>query len=70
MNSHTLLLVVIPEQQHEATGYDTWTLTQLLRYNQEAIDAGKVPRWIPIAHVADPNESRRTMEMRLEALKR
>lgn len=70
MNSPTLLLMVIPEHQHVATGYDTWTLEKLLSYNQVAVDSGTVPRWIPIANVADAKEGRLTMEMRLKALKR
>ena len=53
MNSHTLLLMVIPEQQDKATGYDTWTLTKLLQYNQDAIESGILPRWISIVQVAD-----------------
>ena len=68
--SSTLLLVVIPEQQSESTGYNTWTLEQLLRYNRDALDAGTTPRWLPIAEVADPAESRRIVENRLAALKR
>jgi hypothetical protein len=68
--SSTLLLVVIPEQQNKSTGYNTWTLEQLLRYNRDAVEAGTSPRWIPIAEVADPAESRRIVENRLEALKR
>lgn len=70
MTSPTLLLVVIPEQQNKPTGYDTWTLEKLLRYNQDAIAAGTAPRWIPIAEVADPKESRSIIEKRLEALRR
>lgn len=67
--SSTLLLVVMPEQQNQSTGYNTWTLEQLLRYNRDAVDAGTTPRWIPIAAVADPAESRSIVEMRLAALK-
>lgn len=70
MNTPTLLLVVLPEQQNKPTGYDTWTLEKLLRYNQDAIVAGTAPKWIPIAKVADPNESRRIVEIRLKALQR
>jgi hypothetical protein len=65
-----LLLVVIPEKQHQATGYDTWPLEKLLQHNQDAVVAGKAPTWIPIAKVADPQESRRIVEMRLQALRR
>jgi hypothetical protein len=68
--SSTLLLVVSHDQQNESTGYNTWTLQQLLRYNRDAVDAGTTPRWIPIAEVADPSESRRIVETRLEAMKR
>lgn len=41
--STTLLLVVIPEHQNKATGYNTWALEQLLRYNRKAVDAGTTP---------------------------
>jgi hypothetical protein len=68
--SSTLLLVVSHDQQNESTGYNTWTLQQLLRYNRDAVDAGTTPRWIPIAEVADPCDSRRIVETRLEAMKR
>lgn len=70
MTAPTLLVVVLPEKQNQATGYDTWPLEKLLQHNQDAIVAGVAPRWIPIAHVTDPRESRQIVEMRLEALKR
>jgi hypothetical protein len=68
--STTLLLVVIPEHQNKATGYNTWTLEQLLRYNRKAVNAGTTPPWVPICEVADPAESRRIVENRLEAMTR
>jgi hypothetical protein len=62
--------MVIPEHQDRSTGYDTWTLKKLLEYNQDAVAAGVAPRWIPIAAVADANESRRIVASRLDALQR
>lgn len=70
MTSSTFFLVVIPEHQHEPIGYNTWSLHKLLEYNQNAVAKGVAPRWIPIAQVADPNESRRIVEFRLAALQR
>lgn len=56
--STTLLLVVIPEHQNKAAGYNTLALEQLLRYNRKAVDAGTTPSWVPICEVADPASGR------------
>lgn len=69
MMSPTLFVMVNPNDQRSAIGYDTWKLETLLQYNEDALAAGTVPIWIPIATVANATESRRFIEARLHALR-
>lgn len=69
MNSQTLLVVVNPSDQHNSTGYDTWTLAKLLQYNRDKLAARELPLWVPIEATKDIGSSRRFVETRLARLR-
>lgn len=69
MNSQTLLVVVNPSDQHNSTGYDTWTLERLLQYNRDKLAARELPLWVPIEAIENTSVSRRFVEARLARLR-